>query len=72
MIEESMKLVEDVTSRAKRIAGTVNESVEKLLYRDGEGGAAVGMTVAKMDVAAINFFTEVSDNEELSNGGCSI
>ena len=29
MIEESMKFVEDVTSRAKRVAGTVNESVEK-------------------------------------------
>ena len=61
MIEESMKFVEDVTSRAKRIAGTVNESVEKFLYRDGDGGAAWGMTVARMDVAAITLFTEVSE-----------
>jgi len=59
MIEESMKFVEDVTSRAKRIAGTVNESVEKFLYRDGDGGAAWGMTVVKMDVAAITLFTEI-------------
>ena len=59
MIEESMKLVEDVTPRAKRIAGTVNESVEKFLYRDGEGGAAVGMTVAKIDVDAATLFTEL-------------
>ena len=49
MIEESMELVEDVAFRAKRIAGTANESVEKFIYRDGEGGAAVGMTVAKME-----------------------
>ncbi|GMI15626.1 hypothetical protein TrVE_jg49 [Triparma verrucosa] len=59
MIKESMKQVEDVASRAKRVAGTANESVEKFLYRDGEGGAAVGMTVAKIDVAAVTFFTEL-------------
>jgi len=59
MIKESMELVEDVASRAKRVAGTVSESVEKFLYRDGEGGAAVGMTVAKMDVAAVVLFTEL-------------
>mgnify|MGYP003974629707 CR=1 FL=1 len=64
MIEESMELVEDVASRGKRIAGTVNESVEKFLYRDGEGGAAVGMTVAKVDVAAVKLFTEVSNSED--------
>ncbi|GMH88310.1 hypothetical protein TrST_g6939 [Triparma strigata] len=53
MIKESMKLVEDVASRAKRIAGTVNESVEKFLYRADSGDAAVGLAVAKIDVTAV-------------------
>ena len=57
MIEEAMELVKDVASRAKRIAGTVNDSVEKFLYRDGEGGAGMGMTVAKM---AATICTEAS------------
>ncbi|GMH92016.1 hypothetical protein TrST_g565 [Triparma strigata] len=59
IIEESMKLVEDVASRAKRIAGTVNDSVEKFLYR-AEGEARVWvLAVAKLDIAPVNFFTEL-------------
>ena len=50
--------------KAKRIAGTVNDSVEKFIHQDGEGGAAWGMTVAKMDVAATTLFTEVSESKE--------
>ena len=50
--------------KAKRISGTVNDSVEKFLHRDEKGGAAWGMTVAKMDVAAITLFTEVSESKE--------
>ncbi|GMH92017.1 hypothetical protein TrST_g565 [Triparma strigata] len=54
-----MKLVEDVASRAKRIAGTVNDSVEKFLYR-AEGEARVWvLAVAKLDIAPVNFFTEL-------------
>ena len=53
--------------KAKRIAGTVNDSVEKFIHRDEKGGAAWGVTVAKMDVAAITLFTEVSDCVERSD-----
>ncbi|GMH98950.1 hypothetical protein TrVE_jg3047 [Triparma verrucosa] len=45
--------------KAKRIAGTVNDSVEKFLHRDGKGGAAWGMTVVRMDIDAITLFTEL-------------
>ena len=58
MIAKLMGEVEAM--KAKRISGTVNDSVEKFLHRDKKGGAAWGMTVAKMDVAAITLFTEVS------------
>ena len=60
MIKESMELFEDVASKAKRISGTVNQSVEKYLHR-AEGGseAAVGMTVAIMDVTAVTLFTDL-------------
>jgi hypothetical protein len=59
------KLIGEVeVMKAKRIAGTVNDSVEKFLHQDGEGGAAWGMTVAKMDVAATTLFTEVSESKE--------
>ena len=50
--------------KAKRISGTVNDSVEKFLHRDEKGGAAWGMSVARMDVAAIALFTEVSECDE--------
>lgn len=51
-------------SKAKRVAGTINESVEKFYHRDGaRGGAGWGMTVAKMDVSAKSFFTEVSNKQ---------
>ena len=59
MIAKLMREVEAM--KAKRISGTVNDSVEKFLHRDKKGGAAWGMTVAKMDVAAITLFTEVSE-----------
>ena len=62
MIANLMREVE--VMKAKRIAGTANDSVEKFLHQDGEGGAAWGMTVAKMDVAAITLFTEVSESKE--------
>ncbi|GMH53843.1 hypothetical protein TrST_g8092 [Triparma strigata] len=45
--------------KAKRITGTVNDLIEKFLYRDSEGGAAWGMTKANVDVAAITLFTEL-------------
>ncbi|GMH52599.1 hypothetical protein TrLO_g10367 [Triparma laevis f. longispina] len=45
LIAGSMKLFEEVTSKAKRVAGTANESVGKLLYYSEKGGAAVGMSV---------------------------
>ena len=67
MIEESLELVEDVASRAKRIAGTVNESVEKFLHHSPGEGAAWGMTVAKMDLSAVTLFAEVSECEERSD-----
>ncbi|GMH60895.1 hypothetical protein TrLO_g13640 [Triparma laevis f. longispina] len=50
LIAGSMKLVEEVSSRMKKIAGTANEPVEKFLYHSEKGGAAVAMSVAKMDV----------------------
>ncbi|GMH68801.1 hypothetical protein TrLO_g1825 [Triparma laevis f. longispina] len=59
LITGSMKLVEEVSSIAKRIGGTANESVEKFLHRPEEGGAAVGMAVAKMDVSAVSLFAEL-------------
>ena len=65
--EEDMiaKLMGEVeVMKAKRIAGTVNEPVEKFLHRDEKGGAAWGMSVARMDVAAIALFTEVSKCDE--------
>ncbi|GMH65164.1 hypothetical protein TrLO_g5223 [Triparma laevis f. longispina] len=50
MIGGTMKLVEEVSSRAKRVARTANESVEKFIYHSEEEGGGVGMTVAKMDL----------------------
>ncbi|GMH76230.1 hypothetical protein TrLO_g4036 [Triparma laevis f. longispina] len=58
LISGSMKLVDEVSSKAKRIPGTVRESVEKYVYRSEEGGALVGMTVAKVDLSA--FTTSVA------------
>ena len=59
MVAELLDLVEEVQEKAKRVAGTANKSVEKFIYRDGEGGAGWGMTVAKIDVAAPTLFAEV-------------
>ncbi|GMH69584.1 hypothetical protein TrLO_g5584 [Triparma laevis f. longispina] len=58
LIARSIKLVEEISSnaRAKRIAGTANETVEKFLHKPEGGGAVVGMTVAKMDVSATRLF----------------
>ncbi|GMH79638.1 hypothetical protein TL16_g08210 [Triparma laevis f. inornata] len=55
----SKTLVESITSRAKRVAGTANESVEKYFHKPERGGAAVGMTVAKMDLSAIRLVAEL-------------
>ena len=62
MIKASMNAFEEM--KGKRVAGTINDSVEKFFYRDGKDGAAWGTTVAKMDVSSVTLFTEVSDSEE--------
>ena len=54
-----MKLVEEASSRAKRIAGTVSESVEKILHKPEGGEATVGMTVAKVGLSAESLFKEL-------------
>ncbi|GMH58858.1 hypothetical protein TrLO_g8001 [Triparma laevis f. longispina] len=59
LIAGSMKVVEENISKAKRIAGTVSESVEKYIYHSEEGGATVGMIVAKMDLSAVSLFAEL-------------
>ncbi|GMI10087.1 hypothetical protein TrVE_jg4413 [Triparma verrucosa] len=58
MITESMNIVEEMRV-AKRVAGTVNDSVEKFLHRPSRSEAAWGMTVAKMDVKADVLFAEL-------------
>ena len=58
-IAETMKLVEEVSSKSKRVAGTVGDSVEKFLHKPEGGGSIVGLTVAKMDVSAERFFSEL-------------
>ncbi|GMH77977.1 hypothetical protein TL16_g07607 [Triparma laevis f. inornata] len=52
IILESMKLVEEASTKAKRIAGTVKESVEKFLHKPEGGGAGWAMSVARIDVPA--------------------
>ncbi|GMH72902.1 hypothetical protein TL16_g06036 [Triparma laevis f. inornata] len=59
LIAESMKVVEEVSSKAKRVAGTASESVEKYIYHSEEGGAGVAMTVAKVDLSAVSLFAEL-------------
>ncbi|GMH71345.1 hypothetical protein TrLO_g3864 [Triparma laevis f. longispina] len=59
LIAGSMNLVEEVSSKAKRIAGTANESVEKFMYHSEEGGAALAMTVAKVDLSAVSLFAQL-------------
>ncbi|GMH85915.1 hypothetical protein TL16_g10380 [Triparma laevis f. inornata] len=59
LIAGSMKLVKEISSKAKRIAGTANESVEKFLYHSEEGGAAVGMNVLKVKLSAVSLFAEI-------------
>ena len=59
MIGGTMKLVEEVSSRAKRVARTANESVEKFIYHSEEGGGGVGMTVAKIDLSAVSLFADI-------------
>ncbi|GMH75050.1 hypothetical protein TL16_g06634 [Triparma laevis f. inornata] len=44
---------------AKRIAGTVNESVKKFLHKPEVGEAAVGMTVAKVGLSVESLFVEL-------------
>ncbi|GMH49060.1 hypothetical protein TrLO_g9936 [Triparma laevis f. longispina] len=59
LISSSMKLAEEVSAKAKRVAGTASESVEKYLHKPEGGGAAVAMSVAKMDVSAVSLFAEL-------------
>ncbi|GMH63487.1 hypothetical protein TrLO_g4018 [Triparma laevis f. longispina] len=59
LIAGSMKLAKEISSKAKRIAGTANESVEKFLYHSEEGGAAVGMNVLKVNLSAVSLFAEI-------------
>ncbi|GMH84047.1 hypothetical protein TL16_g09797 [Triparma laevis f. inornata] len=55
-----MKEVVEISSKAKRVVGTVNDSMEKYLYRDEAGGAAAwGMTIVKMDVPVETLFTYI-------------
>ncbi|GMH67615.1 hypothetical protein TL16_g04726 [Triparma laevis f. inornata] len=57
---ERFKKEDTIDARRKeKIAGTANESVEKFVYHSGEGGAGVGMTVAKVDVSAASLFAEL-------------
>ena len=76
LISESLTMVKDISLKAKRLAGSVNDSVEKFIYRDGEAGAAWGMSVAKIDVSADNLFAKVSKcyerSDEVLRQGCSI
>ncbi|GMH88065.1 hypothetical protein TL16_g11048 [Triparma laevis f. inornata] len=58
-ISSSMKLAEEVSAKANRVSGTVNEPVEKFLWRSEKGGAAVAMSVAKMDVSAVSLVAEL-------------
>ncbi|GMI10178.1 hypothetical protein TrLO_g15583 [Triparma laevis f. longispina] len=55
LIASSMKLVEEVSSEAKRIAGMVSESIEKYFHKLEGRGAVVGMSVAKVDFASGRF-----------------
>ncbi|GMH80838.1 hypothetical protein TrLO_g330 [Triparma laevis f. longispina] len=58
LIAGSMKLVEEVSSKAKRVTGTANESVKKYLHKPEGGGAAWGISVARMDVPAKTLFAD--------------
>ena len=62
----AVTLAKDAARLAKRIAGTVNDPVEKFLYRDSQDGAGWVMSVAKIDVSPSTFFAEVSGGEERS------
>ncbi|GMH72059.1 hypothetical protein TL16_g05817 [Triparma laevis f. inornata] len=59
LIASSMKLVEEVSSEAKRIAGMVSESIEKYFHKLEGRGAVVGMSVAKVDLSALSLFAEL-------------
>ncbi|GMH55451.1 hypothetical protein TL16_g01910 [Triparma laevis f. inornata] len=59
LIAESMKLVEEFSAKAKRIAGTVNDSVEKFFLRDGETGVGWAFSVARVDVRADTLFADL-------------
>lgn len=49
----------DKLSKAKRVAATVNDSVEKFHHRDLEGGAVWGKTVSKMDMSGATLFAHL-------------
>ncbi|GMI09500.1 hypothetical protein TrVE_jg360 [Triparma verrucosa] len=57
LLAKSINQVEELTA-AKRISGTVKESVEKYFLRSGES-AGWGMAIAKMDISAVSLFAEL-------------
>ena len=58
-IAKAVELVDLVSSRAKRVAGTVNDFVEKFIHHPDDGGKMWAMTVANMDVSAVDLFTDL-------------
>ena len=57
LLAKSINQVEELTA-AKRISGTVKESVEKYFLRSGES-AGWGLAIAKMDISAVSLFAEL-------------
>ncbi|GMI02833.1 hypothetical protein TrVE_jg4749 [Triparma verrucosa] len=58
-IAKAVELVDLVSSRAKRVVGTVNDFVEKFIHHPDDGGKMWAMTVANMDVSAVDLFTDL-------------
>ncbi|GMH82652.1 hypothetical protein TrST_g12211 [Triparma strigata] len=52
-------MAEECRLKAKRIAGTVNDSVEKFLYKPEGGGAVWGRTLGVMDTSVDEMFAEL-------------
>ncbi|GMI09905.1 hypothetical protein TrLO_g15291 [Triparma laevis f. longispina] len=57
LIAKSMNLVDEL-SKAKRVPGNVNESVEKFYHSRSGEGAGWGVTVANMDLPAVKLFAD--------------
>ncbi|GMI14487.1 hypothetical protein TrLO_g4880 [Triparma laevis f. longispina] len=59
MIKSNIERIKEL-SKAKRIPGTVNDTVEKYLHRDSaKNGAAWGMTIARIDCSGETLMSEV-------------